>query len=301
MKDLYSFCMLSKQAFYKYLHRGSQSSLVRDQVVLQASAIRKVHPGLGCRAIYELLDAPPYGRDKIESILLNNGFRLTHRRNYIKTTIASKHLKYPNLIEGLVVERINQVWQSDLTYFILSKDLVWYIVFIIDIYSRRILGYTASDHMRAQANVACLEMAKRTRLNFKEEELIHHSDFGSQYGSDEYLKALGKIRISMSKYAWKNAYAERINGTIKNQYLSYRTIRCFSDLLYHLKRDVESYNNERPHTNLPKRMSPVAFEKYLGTIPKEDHPTFTIYKEIEPKRSGLSPTISIMETLFRFP
>jgi transposase InsO family protein len=219
--------------------------------------------------------------------------------------VSQKHLKFPNLIEGLQVERINQVWQSDLTYLIIPKCGVFYLVFILDVYSRRILGFTANDHMRAEANVSCLSMAIKARAGTRIAGVIHHSDFGGQYGSDNYLNALAEIRaqVSMSKYAWKNAYAERINGIIKNDYLRHRKITSLRDLKYHLHRDVTAYNHERPHKALPKQMSPARFECYLHTLPSSQHPKFKIYdeKNMQKKWSGLPPTETIMETLFRFP
>lgn len=304
MKDLYELCGVTKQGLHKYLSRQVNLYIVVQSTVEQALEIREDHPNMGCRSMYELLEDPPLGRDKSERLLLDHGFRVKRVRSYIKTTVSQKHLKFPNLIEGLLVERINQVWQSDLTYFIIPNCGIFYLVFIIDVYSRRILGFTANEHMRAEANVSCLSMAIKARAGTVLAGVIHHSDFGSQYGSDDYLQALAAIpaEISMSRYAWKNAYAERINGTIKNDYLRHRNITCLSDLRYHLHRDVTAYNDKRPHKGLPKRMSPTQFERYLQTIPPEQHPKIKIYDETtDKKRSGLPPTKSILETLFRFP
>lgn len=304
MKDLYELCGITKQSLHKYLSRQSDFDDLVRSIIQQAVKIREIHPQIGCRSMHRLLSDSGLGRDKCEQLLLEHGFRVKRVRSYIKTTFSQKHLKFTNLIEGLEMERINQVWQSDLTYFIIPNCGVFYLVFIVDIYSRRILGFTANDHMRAEANIACLSMAIKARNGTVIIGLIHHSDFGSQYGSDDYLNALALInaQVSMSKFAWKNAYAERINGTVKNDYLRHRKITSLADLRYHLSRDVRAYNNERPHKALPQQMSPVQFENYLQTVPADQHPKFRIYDEKKDKnRSGLPPTESIMETLFRFP
>lgn len=304
MKDLYELCGISKQGLHQHLSRQSYLDLLAQSAVRKAAQIRETHPRIGCRSMHRLMPDLDLGRDKCEQLLLDHGFRVRRVHSYVKTTVSQKHLKFPNLIEGLEIQRINQVWQSDLTYFIIPGHRVFYLVFIIDVYSRRILGFTANDHMRAKANVACLLMAKKARVGTQVIGVIHHSDKGSQYGSDDYLDALSDIeaKVSMSKYAWQNAYAERINGTLKNDYLSHRSITSLASLRHHLRRDVTAYNEERPHKALPKQMSPIQFEKYLQTIPADQHPKFRIYDEnTTKKRSGLSPTESIMETLFRFP
>jgi transposase InsO family protein len=304
MKDLYELCGITKQSLHKHLSKQSDLDVLVESVVQKALKIRKVHPQLGCRSIYRLLSDSGLGRDKCEQLLLKQGFRIKRVRSYVKTTVSQKHLKFSNLIEGLEVQRINQVWQSDLTYFITPNCGVFYLVFILDIYSRRIIGFTANNHMRAEANLACLAMAIKTRTKTLISGVIHHSDYGSQYGSDDYLDALEliKAQVSMSKFAWKNAYAERINGTVKNDYLMHRKIASLADLRYHLRRDIRAYNEERPHKALPQQMSPVQFEKYLQAVPTDRHPKFKIYDENQEKnRSGLPPTQSTMETLFRFP
>ena len=109
--------------------------------------------------------------------------------------------------------------------------------------------------------------------------LIHHSDRGSQYGDQRYLKILKnfKVRISMSKHAWQNAYVERLNGIIKNDYLYPWNITTLEELKKGLAKATFAYNNEKPHKNLPMKMAPAVFEKYLLTTDKQYHPTFQIY------------------------
>src|SRR6266404_7140543 len=100
--------------------------------------------------------------------------------------------------------------------------------------------------------------------------MVHHSDRGSQYHCTRYLKVLkdNGIKISMCNEAWENAYAERINRTIKHEYLRHRKINTLAKLKKQLKIDVEAYNTDRPHRNLPQLMSPASFEEYITGLQK---------------------------------
>lgn len=302
MKALYELVGTTKQALHKFNRVRDEVRLNQLKLIQQATAIRKRHPQLGCRSMYYLVKDPDFGRDECEQILLANGFRIKRKPNFIKTTISQRTHKFPNLIRGLEIQGINHVWQTDITFFIVERMKVLYLIFIIDIYSRRIIGHTANDHMRGEANVACLEMALKTREGYDLSKLIHHSDGGSQHVFKQYLELLKPFKISMSKEAWQNAYIERINGTIKNDYLKHRNIQCLCDLRKHLDKDIYAYNNERPHKSLPGKMSPIQFEEYLKRIPKTQHPMLKIYdhEKVE-KRSELTLTQNEMETLFRFP
>ncbi len=302
MKALYELVGTTKQALHKFNRVQVEVRLHQLKLIQQATAIRKRHPQLGCRSMYYLLKDPDFGRDECEHILLANGFRIKRKPNLIKTTISQRTHKFPNLIRGLEIQDINQVWQTDITHFILESGEVFYLIFIIDIYSRRIIGYTAHDHMRGEANVACLKMALKTRKGYDLSNLIHHSDGGGQHVFKQYLELLKSFKISMSKEAWQNAYIERINGIIKNDYLKHRNIQCSFDLRKHLDKDIHAYNNERPHKSLPGKMSPIQFEEYLKRIPKMQHPVLKIYDhEKDETRRELTLTQNEMETLFRFP
>lgn len=293
MSTLYKLTMITRQA----LHQHNQKQVVRiameERLLQQAKAIRERHPNMGCRTLYDLIEQVGWGRDKTEAFLLENGFRIKRKVNFIKTTIRQRLYKFPNLIKGLEIQGINRVWQTDITSFILPDGTVCYIIFIIDVYSRRIIGHKVHDHMRAQANVSCLKMALKTRKGDSLKLLIHHSDHGSQYIYKQYLDALRSkgIGISMCELPWQNAYTERINGTIKNDYLKCREkITKLPHLRKALDRDVNAYNGERPHGNLPNRMNPIAFEKFLKNTPKSKHPRLRIFNHDEYRSSSLSLT-----------
>lgn len=285
MTHLYSIAHSSKQGLHQFLARQSSKDSQIDQVIGQAMAIRKRHPNMGCRTMYQLMQEVDFGRDLCERILLNNGFRLKRKKNLIKTTISNPWLRYPDLIKGLILTGINQVWQTDITYFLSTNGKVFYLVFIVDVYSRKIIAWSANHHMQAEANIACLQHAITSRNISSDSKLIHHSDRGSQYGDKDYIALLKshRIRISMCKEAWQNAYTERINGTLKNAYLYSWNIEGLSDLRRAVRKAVQAYNSEKPHRSLPGKMNPMAFEIHLASTKKNTHPIVEIFNYEENK------------------
>lgn len=185
--------------------------------------IREIHPAMGLRTMYEFYQPESVGRDAFISIGLKYGFRTKVFKSQTKTTFSSPYSRYPNLLVNKQLNNINQLWTSDITYFQVN-DNFHYIVFIMDVYSRMIIGYSVDDNMRATNNIHALKMAfdKRKSKNF-DNQLIHHSDRGGQYISNQYVGILqeANILISMCSQVYENAHIERVNGTIKNQYLIY--------------------------------------------------------------------------------
>ena len=270
---------ISKQAVHQARKRQKQFDLELMELVHQADIIREEHPGCGVEKMYRTLKPKFMGRDKFCEIFMDLGYRVRRLKNYRKTTIPM-HLNYPNLIEGMEITKPYQVLQSDITYFYLN-GYFYYLVFIIDVYTRKIVGYNVSCDMRHQSNLKALKMALSRIEPTETANMIHHSDRGSQYGSNAYvqmLKDLG-IRISMGLKAQDNAYAERINGTIKNEYLKLWNITDFRDLKLKTKKAVNHYNEKRSHSSLPKEMAPNRFEEYLINLDTQERPTVIIYAD----------------------
>ena len=204
------------------------------------------------------------------------GFRVKRNKNYVRTTYSVAN-QYSNLIKGLIINQPSQVWQSDITYIRLGERF-YYAVFIIDVYTKKIVGYHISDNMRATANVEALKMALKKHPPPK----IHHSDRGGQYINKDYLKVLEgyNSKISMAVTSQDNAYAERINRTIKEEYLSYWNPRNFEELKKQLIKAVKHYNQNRLHDNLG-RMTPDSFEKAWKLKILKHIPEFCIYNNNE--------------------
>ncbi|MDT0691944.1 IS3 family transposase [Salegentibacter sp. F188] len=272
MNKLYTSIGVSKQAVHQYARRQRIFDNQLMQLMEEADDLRREHPGCGVEKMYHILKPDFIGRDRFVETFMQLGYRLKRKKNYRRTTIAGK-IYYPNQIKGLKINAPSMVWQSDITYYRV-KDKFYYAVFIIDIYSKSIVGYNVSDHMRGAANVQALKMALKENKAPK----IHHSDRGSQYTYKTYTDLLkaNSTTVSMALSAQDNAYAERINKTIKEEYLDHWQPQTFSQLKRQVKRAVKNYNNKRSHNHLEKR-NPNDFINYWSTLNPEKRPVITIF------------------------
>lgn len=278
MKSIYLLCGISKQGHHQALARAKvlcQKEPVYIGFVLE---VRQMHPGMGLRTIYEHFQPAGIGRDAFIALGLREGLRLAAARNHVRTTRAVKHRRYANLLGGRRFTDVNQLWVSDLFYFPLG-DRHYYVVLIMDVYSRRIVGYSVAENMRAENNVSALRMALTLRgVSDFEKKLIHHSDRGSQYVSDDYTDLLGEygILVSMCNEVYENTHSERVNGTIKNDYLNRWNIQGEKALFRLVPKAVAAYN-ERPHQGLIQKMTPIAFESYIKELTEKQRPKIEIY------------------------
>lgn len=256
MNQLYKVIGISKQAVNQYSKRQAVFDKNIQDLLLEAEDLRQEHPGCGVEKMYNTLKPDFIGRDKFIDLFMDLGFRIKKKKNYRRTTYASS-IYYPNLIKGMNLNAPSVIWQSDITY-IAVGDKFYYAVFIIDVYTKKIVGYQVSNHMRASANINALNKA----LKDNKAPLIHHSDRGSQYICKEYNELLkdNKSKISMALCGQDNAFAERINRTIKEEYLDYWNPKTFDQLKKCVKKAVNHYNNVRLHNNIGK-LSPVEFER----------------------------------------
>src|SRR5690606_978549 len=194
LNSLYKEAGLSKQAIAQYRARQKAFDAKTAQLVLEADELRREHPGCGVEKMYHTLRPDFMGRDRFIELMMELGYRLKRKKNYRRTTIASK-IHYPNLIKGMEIDRPSMVWQSDITYIPIGNRH-YYAVFIIDVYTKNIIGHKVSDNMRVQANMDALNIA----LKENRAPEVNHSDRGSQYTYKGYtglLKRHGR-RISMA-------------------------------------------------------------------------------------------------------
>jgi putative transposase len=289
MNSLYKIAGLTKQALHQYETRQSHMQLQGETILTLATEIRKEHPKMGCRKMYYLMDPDCWGRDSFENLLLKNGYRVKHEPNFIRTTYSQSQYYFPDLTKGLELTYVNQLWATDITYFFV-KGKFFYLTFILDVYSHRIIGYQVSSTLKAEANVKALKMAFRTRRQQVFPGLIHHSDKGSQFIDKEYQRMIkdAQIKMSMSNEAWENPFAERINGIIKQEYLDCWQIDTGEELMKATKRAVNNYNITRPHWSVLNKLSPVNFEKLLLTLDTQKRPTVKLYTEGKAKVEGAS-------------
>lgn len=195
------------------------------------------------------------GRDRLFELLANPNRLIKRKRRHISTT-NFKHDKpiYPNLLEGLETERINQAWVVDITYLNTCEGFA-YLFLLTDLHSRRILAHAVADNMKTEN--ACLVLEKALTTVYGEIDLIHHSDHGSQYCSDAYQSILNtnKIRCSMTgqNRCYDNAVAERMNGILKQEFGLNKTFVSVSIAREAAREAIDIYNNERLHVSLGYR------------------------------------------------
>ena len=265
MEDVYEIAGISRQGYHSSCRRAELKTSLKESILSRVREARLSHPRMGSRPLYKLLNIQGMGINQFEKLLSSEGLGIKIKRNKYKTTDGSKYKDgSTNLLNGKEVNSINQVWVSDITHFPV-KDKVFYITIIMDVYSRKILACDIFNNMLADNNIQLLKQAlKHRKLQANDNNLIHHSDKGSQYTSRDYKKILSDfaIKVSIAENSLQNGYAERINSTVKNDYLNFHKSEDLKVLRRNLKRCVWLYNNERPHSSLDY-LSPVAFEQSL--------------------------------------
>jgi putative transposase len=276
LNSLYRVAGVTKQAVSQQFRRDKLFYYNVSVLIPYVDLLRKEHPGCGLEKIYYTLNPEFIGRDRFIKTFMELGYRVKKKKNYVRTTysVASK---YKNLIEGLSINNKNRIWQSDITYYYVGNRF-YYLVFILDVYTKVILAYRASDNLRAEANIIALKMALASQ-EASLRGLIHHSDRGSQYIEKNYIRLLTEnfIKISMGNKAQENAYAERVNGIIKNEYLKYKNIESLRNLTKELKNSVVHYNMKRKHRSLHQWMTPMEFNNYLINLDQDKRPVITIF------------------------
>jgi putative transposase len=289
MELLYRVAGIKRQDYFRQRERQINQTFIETRTIEMVKAIRENHPAMGARSMFYVLKITGMGINRFERLVSESGLGIERKKLWIKTTNSNhNYFKYSNLTNGLELSRINQLWVSDITYWI-DGDTHYYLLFIMDVYSRRILGYSASQNMYTVNNLKALETSYEIRKADWFEQLIHHSDKGSQYCSLDYVKALQKanITISMAGNSLENPYAERLNGIIKNNYLRYFDTSSFTRLSKSLDRAVWLYNNEKPHSELDY-MSPVKFEEMIVKQNSSERKTIVLYDFSNKPKNGIN-------------
>jgi transposase InsO family protein len=238
------------------------------------------------------LDYPRYGYRRVTKQLQREGWIINHKkvarimreqgwncrprkRKWICTTDSNHNFRvYPNLIQDLTVNGINQVWVADITYIHLLVCFV-YLAVILDVYSRKAIGYALSRNLDTQLTLCALRMA----IDQRKPPLgcIHHSDRGVQYASKDYIKELElyKFQISMSRKGnpYDNAFAESFIKTLKSEEVhlwEYRTMEDAQRRIPYFIEDV--YNHKRLHSAIGY-CPPSEFEALLKSTPNPSRNT----------------------------
>jgi len=247
----------SRQALYKKRQQQAKKFIEAEIILQQVHQIRSKHKRMGVKKLYLTLD--PFfkthqmkiGRDALFDLLREFGMLVKPlKRSHYTTDSYHRFYKYPSLIKDWTPAAPNQLWVSDITY-IEVKDEFSYLSVITDAFSHKIVGWHLTKSPTAKASMQALKMAIKNNKNIG--RLVHHSDRGAQYCSQEYVSLLKSkgIKISMTEHGdpYENALAERINGIIKNEYLEKRYSNDWQ-LWLDVSKTVRLYNTERLHMSI---------------------------------------------------
>jgi putative transposase len=276
---------LSPTTYYYKAKNDSLKCLESDTEL--RDVIEKIHSNL-----------PGYGYRRIYHHLLKRGIRVNCKRIRRimrayelyssleklmgpKGTRASVQLFYPNLIRGRIITKPDEVWAVDITYIRLRREFV-YLNAIIDIYTRKIVGWAISKDLSHKFCLEALRVAIKNRR--PKPGLIHHSDRGTQYSSEPYvrfLKAQG-FEISMSKTGVpeENAFIESFFKTLKNEEVHCKDYDTMEEVVKYLPKFIDDvYNTKRLHSSLGYR-TPEEFENEVLTLKPADRPVQKVYGRV---------------------
>lgn len=200
---------------------------------------------------------------KIRRIQLKFGLFATQVRKWIKTTDSRhKFKKYPKLISpATLITDVNEVWVSDITYVRIQTGFI-FVAIVLDLFSRKVVGWAISKRINAELAVAALKMAIETRSPLP--GCIHHSDQGVQYCSEDYIELLDEWRfqISMSRKGnpYDNAWAESFMRILKYEEIYLSEYETYEDVVNRLPHFIEEiYNRKRIHSSIGY-LTPEEFE-----------------------------------------
>jgi len=247
-----------------YYRRKAPSPETSADIADRIEAICLEFPGYGYRRVTKQLqhEGKAINHKKVLRLMRGSDLLCRVRRKWIKTT-DSKHpfARYPNLIKRMVVSGMNQAWLADITYIRIRSGFV-YLAAILDAYSRRVIGYAISTGLETSLTLEALRMAITRRSPGP--GLIHHSDQGVQYASEEYVDELRRhgCRISMARRGnpYDNATMESFFKTLKYEEVYLFDYETLADVLERIPYFIEEvYNRKRMHSALGY-LSPVNFE-----------------------------------------
>lgn len=259
---------VSRSGYYAARGRAPSARAQADERL--AREIRQIHresrQTYGSPRIYRELSARqiPAGRHRVARLMRQQGLSARRRRRFRRTTELDPRLPTaPNHLQrNFSAQQPDQTWMTDITY--LKTDQGWlYLAVVLDLFSRRVIGWSMANHLRKELALRALDMALLRRRPPRG-QLLHHSDRGCQYASRAYRRALRlrQIRCSMSRKGncWDNAVVESFFGTLKQELVHRCRWRTHAEARTAVYEYIEAfYNRRRRHSSLGY-LSPVEFE-----------------------------------------
>lgn len=258
--------------YVKHLSINKKSDITEQRIIIEMKELHtKTRQSYGSRRMARKLQERGHklGRYKTRRIMRENGIQCKQRRRY-KITTNSQHnqpVAENVLNRNFTVLAPNKVWVADITYLWTLEGWL-YIAAVVDLFSRRVVGWATASTMHTELIANALELAIDRRS--PNSDLMHHSDRGSQYASQYYQELLQKfgITVSMSRKrnCWDNAVMERFFGSLKSE----RTDGVTYFTRQQARRDVIEYiemfyNTDRLHSTLGY-VSPAVFERQRNFV-----------------------------------
>jgi putative transposase len=264
---------VSRASFYRH---WEEKAPTEAEMALR-DAIQRLtvgHRFYGYRRIAVLVQREGYevGTKKVRRLMKQDNLLAARRRKFVATTDSDHDfVVYANLAEQLIVTDVNQLWVADITYVRLLREFV-YLAVVLDAFSRRAVGWALGRSLQTSLPLAALESAIVSRQ--PRPGLVHHSDRGSQYASNDYVKRLESIGavLSMSRPGrpWENGQCESFLKTLKQEEIDARPYHTMEELEQHITEFIEQiYNRVRLHSALGY-LSPAEFENrpvQPGSVP----------------------------------
>jgi putative transposase len=266
IREMCESARVSRASYYRSWQKQEpkqEELALRDAI--QRLALKDRH--CGYRRIGRWLRREGWGvnHKRVLRLMREDNLLSIRRRRFVVTTDSTHSWRvYPNLARRMVLSGINQLWVADITYVRLQQEFI-YLAVILDVYSRRVVGWSISRQLDSSIAQQALEVALKERQ--PDPGLIHHSDRGVQYACGDYVKRLeaASITISMSRPGnpWDNAWAESFMKTLKSEEVDGRRYRNFDHARSMIGSFIEElYNGERLHSALDYR-SPIEFESEI--------------------------------------
>ncbi|WP_254660230.1 MULTISPECIES: IS3 family transposase [Lysinibacillus] len=267
---------VSRSGYYEWLNRPKSNQKERKEKL--TSQIKRVYMdsrrNYGSLKITKQLNSEgvSVSQKTVSRIMKEEGIRSKTVKKYKATTNSKHNLPvYPNLLDQqFKVERPGQAWVADITYIWTSEGWL-YLATIMELFSRRIIGWAMDERMTKELVILALKRAIRTQTPTP--ELIHHSDRGSQYASKEYQQVLrtNKMITSMSRKGncYDNACIESFHSVIKRELVFHEKYKTRDQAKKSIIEYIVSFYNYKRIHSFTNYMSPIAYEKqYFKTSQK---------------------------------
>lgn len=250
--------------------RPERARFYRD-LKLEIASVLSMNPGYGYRRVRLELgnQGTPCGYKSVTRAMREAGLQRKRRRPHPKTSDGKGRGNYPNLLKEVKIEAPGQVWVADITYIGLPNGFA-YLACVLDVFLRKVLGHAISTRIDSKLTLAALKSALAKAKPAP--GWIHHSDRGSQYLSEEYVRtvldASGRISCSDKGCPEDNAFMESFFKTLKAEEVWLEDYRSLEEADESLAGFIDYYNSDRMHSSL-NYMSPEEFEAWL----KENDPS----------------------------